>query len=141
MPAACALALATLAACAPPQHRPPPVPAPTSASSEVASGARPRPPAITVAVLDPSGSGNWAGTLELSPAPASLVASCLEPGAAGWISVGVATHRAEASTTSLVEASGDTSAEARACILGALRAVHIAEDPMRLLLYVTFSPE
>jgi hypothetical protein len=134
------LAAAAAAAACRPEHEPAPIPTrpPQSLTHETRAAAPPS--TVKVAVLEPSGSGNWGGALELVPAPASLVAPCLAPDATGWVSVDVDTHNDAASTTSIVEASADTSAELRACIAHALTGVHTKFDAMRVLVYVTFSP-
>jgi hypothetical protein len=127
-----------LIGCGRPAHQPAPVPVATRVT---APEARPAASAIKVAIMTPNGAGNWAGALELSPAPASLVASCIEPGAAGWISVNVETRAAFAAVTSLAEGSPDTSAAMRECVVKALTSLHAPTDRSTLLVYVTFSPE
>lgn len=130
--------LVLAAACARPNHDPAPVAPP---SQSIAHAPPAKPAAMKVAVLDPNGSGNWLDTLELSPPPASLATLCLEPGARGWISVKVDTHANEASTTAVVEASPETTPEARACVAKALTGLRTKLDAMSFLLYLTFSPE
>ena len=130
------------AGCAPPQHRDP-VPHLTTPDTEPLAAHVPEtPPSIRVGIFDPSGSGNWAATLNLAPAPAALVAPCLARDSAGWLWVRLDTHDNEASTTSIVEASPSVSDSAQRCIATALAGAHLPpeQSAMQLLVYVTFSP-
>lgn len=141
MARACFLVIALgilAAACARPDHAPAPLPPPPPGAARESRGPRPE---VKAAILEaPSGGGNWGRTLEISPAPATLVVSCLPSGAAGWISVSVVTND-KASKTSVVEASPDVAIETRECIANALQGLHSELGSVSALVYITFSPE
>jgi hypothetical protein len=138
MARACLISIVLAAAACRPDHQPAPVSAPRSESAPPETPAAPS--IAKVAAFDPSDNGNWAGTLDLSPAPASLVGRCIASGAKGWVTVDVETRFSAASKTSILEASPDTSPETRACIANALTGVHSTLGAVHVLLYVTFSP-
>ena len=93
------------------------------------------------------GSGNWGDEdgkggrfLGLTPAPATLVAPCLEPGAVGWLSVRLDWESAaRVKSSTIVEASPDVAAGTRECIRSALTGLH-SERAISAVYYITFSP-
>lgn len=131
-----------VAACARPDHRPAPLPPPRPATTTAAPPTG-EPSGVKIGIFEPtSARGNWAGVrgLDISPAPASLVVSCLPPGAAGWISINIHTNYSSAATASIVEASLDVATETRECIRNALTGLHSELGAVEFLVYVTFSP-
>jgi hypothetical protein len=123
-----------LVSCLPPKHSHVAAPEPEAPARPSREGI----PAIHVGVFDPTGSGNWLNTITFSPAPASVIAPCLEPGSAGSLWVAFDSHDNEASTTEVAEATL-VPEKTRACITSVLARVHAPAQKM--MLYVSFGPE